>query len=212
MSVSMGFKEQQGTSRSTLTAIEGDIKRLSAVAGSALRVGGLLVLAREHHKSQAAFLEWADANVGIKKAQAYRLIKVHQVFGEDARFQGVAMRVLNMLAGAPVEVLEKAAALQLAGKLGSSAAETLTHMVVEIDKPVQLVALAPTALISADEVTRKCEPSYTPSYRTQQAAAGFDVIKIRRLWQISRRCTCETSYDTHGFNVPMLQQFKQAVA
>ena len=111
----------------TLPELEQDIKRnLQQIANSALRIGGLLALGREFHETQAQFLEWADKQFTLGKAQVYKLMSIHQQFGEDARFKGVAMRVMAQLSGAPAEVKEKAAKLAEAGKLDSKAAEALT--------------------------------------------------------------------------------------
>lgn len=125
---------------------------MERAASSALHVGGLLVTARGLCTSQDEFLQWAAENVQIGKAQAYKLIAIHKEFGEDARFDGVAMRVLSMLSGQPEAVKIKAVELAAAGKLDSKSAEVLTGKVIDITpikKPEQVNAAA--AILKAQE-------------------------------------------------------------
>lgn len=136
----------------TLVDLEQDIKRnLQTIANSALRIGGLLALGREFHASQAEFLTWADKQFSLGKAQVYKLMKIHQEFGEDARFKGVAMRVMAQLSGAPEPVKEKAAQLAEAGKLDSKAAEALTQKPTVIDQTG--AAQAPLTIEQLDGIT-----------------------------------------------------------
>lgn len=136
---------------------------MERAASSALHVGGLLVTARGLCTSQDEFLTWAAENVQIGKAQAYKLIAIHKEFGEDARFDGVAMRVLSMLSGQPEAVKIKAVELAQAGKLDSKAAETLTGKVIDITpikKPEQVNAAA--AILKAQEQPEDADFSAAP--------------------------------------------------
>ena len=138
----------------TLADIETDInKHLDNVASSAMRVGGLLIIAKDFHESTEKFLKWTEDKFSIKKAQVYKLMKVHQEFGQDERFDGVAMRVMNMLTGQPAEVVQKAAELASAGKLDSKAAEMLTKRPVDISPVLKApAALAPPVEIEEAEI------------------------------------------------------------
>lgn len=156
-------------------------KHLETAANSALRIGGLLVLAREFHASQALFIEWAEKTVNIKKAQAYRLIKIHQEFGEDSRFTGVAMRVMNMLTGQPAEVVQAAATLASAGKLDSKAAEQLTgkvsHMVditPKADKPATIPPVKAEEPEDA-EILEGTEGQDQDNYTDEQDREGYTI-------------------------------------
>jgi hypothetical protein len=57
---------------------------------------------------QKDFVAWALENVGIKKAQAYNLIKVWKAFGDDSDFAFCSMRVLYILSKQSDSVIEAA--------------------------------------------------------------------------------------------------------
>lgn len=100
---------------------------LETIGDSYIKVGGLLTEARADFENQKDFLEWAESEFSIKKAQCYNLMNVARVFGADSRFTGVSMRV--MLALIPLadeaDVMEKAAALAEAGTLTTTAVNEL---------------------------------------------------------------------------------------
>lgn len=101
-----------------LARIEGELTQAIAAVGKAhLRVGSLLIEAREACENQAEFLEWAFDKFGIKKSWAFRLMKVAKVFsGEE--WAGVATSVLYTLqAQADEQQTEAARELARAGKL-----------------------------------------------------------------------------------------------
>ena len=92
---------------------------------SFLIVGRCLVEANESIKAnggnQKEFLDWANDHCEIKKAQAYKLMKVYKDFGDSSDFNGVAMRVLYALTGATTEQVESARELAKEGKLDTQA-------------------------------------------------------------------------------------------
>ena len=92
---------------------------------SFLTVGRCLVEANESIKAnggnQKEFLDWANDHCEIKKAQAYKLMKVYKDFGDSSDFNGVAMRVLYALTGAKPEQVESARELAKEGKLDTQA-------------------------------------------------------------------------------------------
>ena len=92
---------------------------------SFLTVGRCLVEANESIKAnggnQKEFLDWANDHCEIKKAQAYKLMKVYKDFGDSSDFNGVAMRVLYALTGATTEQVESARELAKEGKLDTQA-------------------------------------------------------------------------------------------
>lgn len=101
-----------------LARIEGELTQAIAAVGKAhLRVGTLLIEARDACENQAEFLEWAFDKFSIKKSWAFRLMKVAKVFsGEE--WAGVATSVLYTLqAQADEQQTEAARELARAGKL-----------------------------------------------------------------------------------------------
>jgi hypothetical protein len=88
-------------------------------------VGQLLLEARDEFESQVTFLEWTNAKFNIRKSQAFRLMKIAKEFNGDTRFVGVAMRVLDALAGESEEVKSLAAKLAAEGKLDSPSLQLL---------------------------------------------------------------------------------------
>lgn len=77
-----------------------------------LSAGKCLLEANELIKAnggkQGDFIDWARDNVGIKKAQAYNLIKVWKTFGDDSDFAFCSMRVLYTLSKQSDKVIEAA--------------------------------------------------------------------------------------------------------
>lgn len=115
-----------------------------------LQLGRLLNQARDAHDSQAEFLEWVDVNFSIKKAYAFRLMKVAKVFTDEA-WQGVPVIVLhNLQAQATDEQVEQARKLALAGEFNSTA--DLNKLLGVPDKP----AVKPTKP-AEQQITRAAE-------------------------------------------------------
>ncbi|QDF45984.1 hypothetical protein vBVpaPMGD2_45 [Vibrio phage vB_VpaP_MGD2] len=90
--------------------------KLDTIQQESLAVGKLLrealEIMKDEGKKQAEFVEYCKLNFSIGKSQAYKLMKVSEFFEGDKRFNGVAMRVLYVLATeANEEQLEKAAEL-----------------------------------------------------------------------------------------------------
>lgn len=108
---------------------------LNIAAQSFIKVGILLTEARTDAENQKEFLEWTELNFSIKKAQAFKLMKIAKEFENDERFEGCSMRVLDMLTGSTEAVKVEAAALASTGELGSKAALELTKPKVEIILP-----------------------------------------------------------------------------
>lgn len=96
---------------------------LDNIGTSYLAVGKALIEARGDFDKQPEFLEWVSNEFGIQKSQAFRLMQVGRVFGDDTRFSGVAMRVLTALAPHVDDkaVIERAAAAAAEGKLNTAA-------------------------------------------------------------------------------------------
>lgn len=96
---------------------------LDSIGQSYLVVGKALNEVKEDFENAGEFLAWALSEFGLAKAQAYNLMKVATVFGDDERFKGVAMRVLMVLAKHVDDeaVMGRAAVQAAAGKLDSKA-------------------------------------------------------------------------------------------
>lgn len=123
---------------------------LDNIGQSYLKVGALLIEARQDFENQAEFLAWALAEVGIKKAQVYKLMKVAKTFDGDKRFSGVAMRVMLALTEHVDDdaLLEKAAELAADGSLDTPA----LNLLITPAKP-QKPAVAPEVAPAANEET-----------------------------------------------------------
>lgn len=129
--------EEEATLMSELDCLEGEIKATIADAGKAtFHLGELLLKAKDAHESTPDFLKWVDEKFGIKKAWAYRLMKVASVFQEDA-WKGTAVEVLYTLQSQATDSqLEQARELAEAGKLNRKA---LSELLEPVAPPVKQV-------------------------------------------------------------------------
>lgn len=126
-------KEVESTNE--LEAIALKIKtELNNAQKSSMIIGKLLKRANERVKetggNQQDFLKWAKDNCGILKAQAYKLMKVFETFGEGSDFENVAMRVLYTLTYQTDDVVEKAREFAKAGTLDMNTLDVI------LEKPV----------------------------------------------------------------------------
>lgn len=121
-----------------LECLEGEIKATIADAGKAtFHLGELLLKAKDAHESTPDFLKWVDEKFGIKKAWAYRLMKVASVFNEDA-WKGTAVEVLYTLQSQATDSqLEQARALAEAGSLTRKTLAELLEPVAPAVKPAE---------------------------------------------------------------------------
>lgn len=129
--------EEEAALMSELDCLEGEIKATIADAGKAtFHLGELLLKAKDAHESTPDFLKWVDEKFGIKKAWAYRLMKVASVFQEDA-WKGTAVEVLYTLQSQATDSqLEQARDLAEAGKLNH---KTLSELLEPVAPPVKQV-------------------------------------------------------------------------
>lgn len=100
---------------------------LETIGASYLKVGTLLNELRGDFENQREFLAYVEEEFSIKKAQCYNLMNVARCFEGDARFKGVAMRVMLSLIPFADEsgIMDKAAELAAEGKLDSKAVNAL---------------------------------------------------------------------------------------
>ena len=113
-----------------LTKIATKINTLGKqVAEKQLAIGVLLLEAKDLHPTAKAFVEWSEEVLGYKKAYTYRLISVAERFGSEEAFEGVAIRVLHILAGLPEEVQEAAKDIAKAGALDTDTVNALKDAV-----------------------------------------------------------------------------------
>lgn len=121
-----------------LECLEGEIKATIADAGKAtFHLGELLLKAKDAHESTPDFLKWVDEKFGIKKAWAYRLMKVASVFQEDA-WKSTAVEVLYTLQSQATDnQLEQARELAEAGKLNRKTLAELLEPVAPAIKQVE---------------------------------------------------------------------------
>lgn len=129
--------EEEAALMSELDCLEGEIKATIADAGKAtFHLGELLLKAKDAHESTPDFLKWVDEKFGIKKAWAYRLMKVASVFQEDT-WKGTAVEVLYTLQSQATDSqLEQARELAEAGKLNRKA---LSELLEPVAPPVKQV-------------------------------------------------------------------------
>lgn len=202
-----------------------------------VKVGKLLIEANCEFKEQGekatAFLDWAFAHFSIKKAQAYKLMKVAETFGNDDRFTGVSMRVLYALATqADDEVLEKAAELASNGSLTTTTLnlllnpEPIAPKQQQIDtskqdgeNSLQQLPQAPGNVGEAGENSAPDGGSQEPSAPVAPVAGGeadkqllADNADLRKqiselLAQIKEMQDAQTQYNK-GASAPVLPQFK----
>jgi hypothetical protein len=130
-------EEEEAALMSELDCLEGEIKATIADAGKAtFHLGELLLKAKDAHESTPDFLKWVDEKFGIKKAWAYRLMKVASVFQEDA-WKSTAVEVLYTLQSQATDSqLEQARELAEAGKLNR---KTLAELLEPVAPPVKQV-------------------------------------------------------------------------
>lgn len=129
--------EEEAALMSELDCLEREIKATIADAGKAtFHLGELLLKAKDAHESTPDFLKWVDEKFGIKKAWAYRLMKVASVFQEDA-WKATAVEVLYTLQSQATDSqLEQARELAEAGKLNR---KTLSELLEPVAPPVKQV-------------------------------------------------------------------------
>ncbi|WPJ52811.1 hypothetical protein RCIP0053_00015 [Klebsiella phage RCIP0053] len=129
--------EEEAALMSELDCLEGEIRATIADAGKAtFHLGELLLKAKDAHESTPDFLKWVDEKFGIKKAWAYRLMKVASVFQEDA-WKATAVEVLYTLQSQATDSqLEQARELAEAGKLNR---KTLSELLEPVAPPVKQV-------------------------------------------------------------------------
>jgi len=84
-----------------------------------------LAIIKKDGGKQKDFIGWSQAKCGIRKAQAYKLMKVYNVFGEQSNFAGTSMRVLYTLSNQPEEIIKEAETMAIAGTLDSASLNDL---------------------------------------------------------------------------------------
>ena len=136
---------------SELDALRADISKVIADAGkAAFELGSLLLQAREACETQQEFLDWVDSNFGIKKAWAFKLMKVSQVYSGDP-WCNVATSVLYTLqAQATDEQMLEAKKFAEVGKLDMQAVKSL------LNPPVAAPAPKP---VNDEAVSKKAQES-----------------------------------------------------
>lgn len=120
-----------------LDSLKLEISATIEEAGKAsFRLGSLLLKARDACENQQEFLDWVDFNFGIKKAWAFKLMKVSQVF-EGEPWCSVATSVLYILqAQANDEQMLEAKKFAEVGKLDIQTVKALLNTPVAPVRPV----------------------------------------------------------------------------
>lgn len=158
-----------------LDALKADISKVIADAGkAAFELGSLLLKAREACESQQEFLDWVDANFGIKKAWAFKLMKVSQVYTGEP-WSNVATSVLYVLqAQATDEQMLEAKKFAEAGKLDMQTVKALLNppVAAPAPKPVNDEAVSKKAVESTAEALMSVIPKdVAPEIEPEQPKA-----------------------------------------
>lgn len=155
---------------------------LDNIGTSYMAVGKALNEVRADFDKGADFLAWVDAEFGIKKAYAYRLMKIAETFGSDNRWSGVAMRVLAVMTQHidNVELIEKAAELAADGKLDTKSLDALIAPVkpVEESKPEPKQPQA-DAVKSPEKLPEETEQDDEPPFDVEAPSTSVEVMEVR---------------------------------
>lgn len=119
---------------------------LDTIGQQYIKVGTLLIEARQDFENQGEFLAWSLAEFGIKKAQCYNLMKIAKTFDGDKRFSTVSMRVMLALTehAADESLMAKAAELAADGCLTTNALNELVSP-AKPKKAAEAQEIAPAA-------------------------------------------------------------------
>lgn len=113
------------TANISLNTIASNINSLvQTMVSSSIQIGELLTIAREKFETAQLFLDWAEKNVGFKKAYAYRFMAIYKEFGDKPYAQEMSINALTALIGASADVKQ---VVEAAVKNG----ETITKKDVE---------------------------------------------------------------------------------
>lgn len=113
------------TANISLNTIASNINSLvQTMVSSSIQIGELLTIAREKFDTAQLFLDWAEKNVGFKKAYAYRFMAIYKEFGDKPYAQEMSINALTALMGASADVKQ---VVEAAVKNG----ETITKKDVE---------------------------------------------------------------------------------
>lgn len=217
-----------------LECLEGEIKATIADAGKAtFHLGELLLKAKEAHESTPDFLKWVDDKFGIKKAWAYRLMKVASVFNDDA-WKGTAVEVLYTLQSQATDSqLEQARELAEAGNLNRKSLSELLEPIAPPVKPAgpqepqasqKLLQQAADTLISdavagPQEAVPSIQPDSTPTSEPKEEGELMELVKdLREQLAIQQQQNVELMAQlaevnkprVAASNAPMLPQFSSS--
>lgn len=215
-----------------LDALKADISRVIADAGkSAFELGNLLLKAREACETQQEFLDWVDTNFGIKKAWAFKLMKVSQVFTAEP-WASVATSVLYTLqAQASDEQILEARKFAEAGSLDLNTVKALLAPPVAVVKQQQASdeKVAQRAAESTQEALMSVEPlDVAPAVEPEQPKApvlspvvvdkGRDelLMQVSQMTETIRQLTEKLAEATKprlrsSSDMPMLRQFHSSL-
>lgn len=161
-----------------------EIKQLLENIGSSyIKVGALLNEAREDFNKQSEFLSWALTEFGIKKAQCYNLMSIAKTFGNDDRFNGVAMRVMLALVehAGNEAIMTAAAALAAEGELTTSTLNDLIEPArpVVVQMTAQPAPPAPAPREQLQDPTEGVPDEIEMPWDTQDSAPSAQSSAVR---------------------------------
>jgi hypothetical protein len=181
-----------------LTEIAEDIRESIETAMKAhFQAGKLLSEALEMFKAAGKpakeWISWAGLQCGIKKAQAYNLVKIYDTFGLESDFSNCSMRVLNALVHLDNKLFEKikeeASALAKADKLTTKQVNRLINTVkpkkaepakpAQVDKAQDDKAQDRTSEVMKAELSGQAEESNT--VRPAQEMSKADMSELEKL-------------------------------
>lgn len=225
--------EEEATLMSELDCLESEIKATIADAGKAtFHLGELLLKAKDAHESTPDFLKWVDEKFGIKKAWAYRLMKVASVFQEDV-WKATAVEVLYTLQSQATDSqLEQARELAETGKLNrktlSELLEPVAPTIKQVEQPEpqskKLLQQAADSLIASAAEPQEAapqlpEPSALDSKPQEDKEDLMELVKDLREQlalqqqqnaELMKQITEANKPRIAASNAPMLPQFSSA--
>lgn len=205
--------QEEASALTELEQLEGEIKATIIDAGKAtFHLGELLLRAKEAHESTSEFLSWVDTKFGIKKAWAYRLMRVATVFSEEV-WQGVSVQVLYTLQSQATDTqLEQARSLASDGNLNHKSLAELLEPAQPIIKVVEEGEPSKEALSStADSIIESgIEPTETmaqlPQVSKVEEGNLAEVVQgLREQLAASQQQVTELLKQVAEYNKPRIQ-------
>jgi DNA-binding transcriptional MerR regulator len=214
--VDVDDKPEDDKLKDLATAIRNEIV---IATNSHFKTGMYLTEALEIFKAEKKpakdWLEWANLECGIKKTQAYDLVKVWTNFGTESDFAETSMRVLNVIVHLKDDLWEAikddAASLAREGKLDSKSLDTLIDSQRVEPKEVKQPDNDPDTKVDDNKELPVNEPDKVPDLIKAENDRTAELEKINeelrnQLSELNQRLR-ELLEEKDAPKVPYLPQF-----